>query len=482
MYIQPFSFYLGITRNWFSYPNYDRARSRIYDVVGYTVVEWILELREEGKKLKKQQQFTVCAISDLAPVVEPYLRLAPANTKDLWQKTADATDIYARLPTLYREVDKKLQTSRYAEKTLKKYTPCYETALCKCIGENRCTTEDCCFVASGFECPADCEENGQICNNRKISKKFVNPNITQRKAGRKGYGVFACGKIKKGEFLAEYVGEIINREERIRRRYIADNSADFQASHYIMEMAEGYAVDAARVGNISRYINHSCEPNARAQVFKSLITKTERKDNKKDYIDYEYRLGIVATKDIGVDEEVTFNYQMGDRNKSITDIPKCYCGTPSCTGYLTTRPTEGEDGENEKSYVAEYGREKRSSRKDFKPRSKKIEKQKTLKRKSAVTFNLNDEESPVKRRCSAPAPSRSVGRPKKNIEKVNGEKKERRHTILEGIEAYDTKIEIKEEEEEEEEMTLLTSSEPSDISIRRSSRGHVPKNKFQIDN
>ncbi|CAS00458.1 Protein CBG27565 [Caenorhabditis briggsae] len=50
---------------------------------------------------------------------------------------------------------------------------------------------------------------GELCNDRNVSKGYVNPKLEFRDTKTKGYGIFAKEDISSGEFLAEYAGELI---------------------------------------------------------------------------------------------------------------------------------------------------------------------------------------------------------------------------------------------------------------------------------
>jgi len=54
-------------------------------------------------------------------------------------------------------------------------------------------------------------------------------------------------------------------------------------------------IDATYVGNYSRFINHSCSPNAECQKWT---------------VKGEERIAIFASKDIHIGEEVTYNYNL----------------------------------------------------------------------------------------------------------------------------------------------------------------------------
>ena len=61
----------------------------------------------------------------------------------------------------------------------------------------------------------------------------------------------------------EYVGEVLDYMEFTARakRYARDNATH----HYFMALNADEVIDAAKKGNISRLINHSCDPNAETQ-------------------------------------------------------------------------------------------------------------------------------------------------------------------------------------------------------------------------
>jgi histone-lysine N-methyltransferase SETD2 len=56
-------------------------------------------------------------------------------------------------------------------------------------------------------------------------------------------------------------------------------------------------VDATEKGGFSRFINHSCMPNCRMEKWQ---------------VGKKYRLGLVAMRDIVVDEELTYDYACDD--------------------------------------------------------------------------------------------------------------------------------------------------------------------------
>ncbi|KAL9323829.1 hypothetical protein ACSQ67_008686 [Phaseolus vulgaris] len=83
-------------------------------------------------------------------------------------------------------------------------------------------------------------------------------------------------------------------------------------------------IDATRIGNIARFVNHSCDGG-------NLSTKLVRSSGA-----LFPRLCFFASKDIPVDEELTFSY--GEIRKRSKGLP-CFCNSPSCVGTLPSEDT-----------------------------------------------------------------------------------------------------------------------------------------------
>jgi SET domain-containing protein len=119
-----------------------------------------------------------------------------------------------------------------------------------------------------------------------------------------GRGGFAAREIKRGTRVIEYVGEIIDKGESLKRCE-ANNE-------FIFTLDEGSDVDGSVAWNPARFVNHSCEPNCEAEV-------------------EDGHIWIVALRDIAAGEEVTFNY--GFDLEDYRDYP-CRCGARECVGYM----------------------------------------------------------------------------------------------------------------------------------------------------
>ncbi|XP_015174103.1 PREDICTED: histone-lysine N-methyltransferase SUV39H2 [Polistes dominula] len=187
---------------------------------------------------------------------------------------------------------------------------------CNCI--NCGSNTKCCFVQNDSTFPYTSKGKIRVkpgtpiyeCNKR--CKCDINcPNrIIQRGTRRKfcifktdngrGWGVKTLESIKKGSFVTQYVGEVISSDEADKR----GKEYDAAGRTYLFDLDYNetdnqclYTVDAAVYGNISHFINHSCDPNL--AVYGVWI----------DCLDPNLpKLALFATKDIQKNEEVTFDY------------------------------------------------------------------------------------------------------------------------------------------------------------------------------
>lgn len=64
-----------------------------------------------------------------------------------------------------------------------------------------------------------------------------------------------------GTFVDEYMGEVIDQHEMIKRM----KTKLYMNNNYMVQLNHDEIIDATRKGNITRFINHSCEPNCVAE-------------------------------------------------------------------------------------------------------------------------------------------------------------------------------------------------------------------------
>ncbi|XP_029947243.1 histone-lysine N-methyltransferase SETMAR-like [Salarias fasciatus] len=192
-----------------------------------------------------------------------------------------------------------------------------------------------------FECNALCS-CGDSCSNR-VVQKGLQARLEVCSTQDRGWGVRALEEMPLGTFVCEYAGEVIDFVEA-RRRQLSQRADE---NNYIIAVREHAGagsitetfVDPARVGNVGRFLNHSCLPNLLMLPVRvhSVIP----------------RLALFAARDIGAHEELTFDYSGGYSNQrpaerlcterdspawgSRTDGPQrkaCHCHASNCAGFL----------------------------------------------------------------------------------------------------------------------------------------------------
>jgi len=175
-----------------------------------------------------------------------------------------------------------------------------------------------------YECHENCRCDAESCVNRLV-QKGPHPMLNIVETSFKGLGLCCEVELKKGSFICEYAGEVIGQgEARLRygRQQMGDKNYIFALrEHFGSSMLLTY-IDPTYIGNIGRYINHSCDPN--------LLIVPIRTDTAIP------KLCLFANRDIPFCTELTFDYGGGTepagehhRTGSV-----CYCGTTNCRGSL----------------------------------------------------------------------------------------------------------------------------------------------------
>lgn len=68
------------------------------------------------------------------------------------------------------------------------------------------------------------------------------------------------------DLVLEYVGEVIDKQTKDDRLSEWSKEHPNDPNFYIMELQPGWFIDARLLGNMSRFINHSCDPNCKLSV------------------------------------------------------------------------------------------------------------------------------------------------------------------------------------------------------------------------
>merc|ERR1712062_73707 len=186
-----------------------------------------------------------------------------------------------------------------------------EEMICKCnrFDPNPCGPDSEChnrsmFIECGDNCPAE-----EKCGNKSF-QNILNKPLEVIRTSWGGNGLKSLEKIKRGEFVVEYVGEMISLKES-KRRLDEDNKKGI-TNFYQISLDKNRIIDSGREGNISRFMNHSCNPNCTTTTWS---------------VGGDKRIGIFSIKDIEPDEELTFNYQLMQAGNRKT---KCLCKSENC--------------------------------------------------------------------------------------------------------------------------------------------------------
>lgn len=160
--------------------------------------------------------------------------------------------------------------------------------------------------------------------------------VQTRESSIHNTGLFAATKIPEEEYVIQYLGEKITKEESTNRGIAQHDKSISEdvGSVYIFELDDDYDIDGNFDWNISRLANHSCSPNCEAQI-----------------VDGE--IWFVALKDIEENEEITFDYGYALEH---WEDHQCLCGSDNCVGYIVRK----EDRDKLKKLIKK--KQKRSSK------------------------------------------------------------------------------------------------------------------------
>ncbi|KAI2864759.1 hypothetical protein CBS147321_4852 [Aspergillus niger] len=178
-----------------------------------------------------------------------------------------------------------------------------------------------------YECSSRCGCDERCWNRVVQNGRTVRLEIFQ--TGNRGFGLRSPDRIRAGQFIDCYLGEVITKEVADIREDVATSQNRHSYLFSLDFLATGedskYVVDGHKFGGPTRFMNHSCNPNCR------MITVTR---NHAD--DYLYDLAFFAFKDVPPMTELTFDYNPGWEKVKKVDpnaVP-CLCGESNCRGQL----------------------------------------------------------------------------------------------------------------------------------------------------
>ncbi|CAO1946148.1 unnamed protein product [Urochloa humidicola] len=224
----------------------------------------------------------------------------------------------------------------------------FPSAVCGCAcdagecGGPRCACADAEADAAGSsseggmgnlgECGDGCA-CGPSCGNRR-TQGGVAVRLRVVRHLLKGWGLHAAEALGRGQFVCEYAGEFLTTEEARKRQRLYDELACAgKLSPALIVIREhlpsGKAclrvnIDATKVGNVARFINHSCDGGNLHPV----LVRTSGS--------LLPRLCFFAARDVVEGEELTFSY--GDARVRPKGLP-CFCGSSGCCRVLPSEET-----------------------------------------------------------------------------------------------------------------------------------------------
>ncbi|RCN41494.1 SET domain protein [Ancylostoma caninum] len=171
------------------------------------------------------------------------------------------------------------------------------------------------------ECSAACTCSLQ-CGNRVAQKGATYPIEVFRTCDGRGWAVRALRNIRKGAFIGEYTGELLCDAETARPE---------RTDTYFFETRVGerlFTVDARLFGNFTRFINHSCKPNATVGM---VVWEAQ--------LEQLNHICIFATENIPKGKEITISYGQSWWDAKLPQF-SCRCGHANCEYSEDRRKTE----------------------------------------------------------------------------------------------------------------------------------------------
>ena len=181
---------------------------------------------------------------------------------------------------------------------------------------------DCVNRETRYTCDTRVCPCGDDCSNRPF-QHLPQPKVKVQLTENRGYGLFLQQDVFEGDFIVEYMGEIVDEEECTRRLLACKGKNE--PNFYLMEITPSQIIDARFCGNNARFINSSCHPNCETQRWVDASTN-------------ETRVGIFATEDIKSGTELTYDYNFAHFGGEGTTSFTCFCGHPMCKGTLDANP------------------------------------------------------------------------------------------------------------------------------------------------
>jgi euchromatic histone-lysine N-methyltransferase len=188
------------------------------------------------------------------------------------------------------------------------------------------------------------------CKNR-ASQTGLKARLEVFKTKDRGWGLRSWDSFRAGTFICEYAGEVIEKVSQVGEGegdgYVFDTSHVYESFKWNYEpglveedgsieaieepnVPSPLVISSKNVGNVARFMNHSCYPN----VFWQPIMY---ENNNESFI----HIAFFAMRHIPPMTELTFDYGKSCSGEAAADggstsrgRRKCLCGAPICRGYF----------------------------------------------------------------------------------------------------------------------------------------------------
>ncbi|KAI3879533.1 hypothetical protein MKW92_031167 [Papaver armeniacum] len=269
----------------------------------------------------------------------------------------DITSGAEKIPvSLVNEVDGVTKPPQFVYVTGLKHSKTTESSIgCSCQGTCVPNSDCPCIRANGGDTPyangvlviqkSVVHECGPSCScypdcSNQVSQNGLKLRLEVFKTKDKGWGLRSWDPIRAGTFICEYAGEVIGKDDRgganVDDEYTfnATDTEDYYLKewNYVPELIEEerhmdsnekfkpsspIMISAKKMGNVARFMNHSCSPN----VLWQLVLHGKSKDSFPHIMFY-------ALKHIPPMTELTYNYANCGPKK------RCFCGSSNCRSYF----------------------------------------------------------------------------------------------------------------------------------------------------
>jgi hypothetical protein len=169
------------------------------------------------------------------------------------------------------------------------------------------------LLASQYPKPAEQNER----RHRVMQTGVYGKRVYYEKSTIQGWGLFALEHLGIDSLICEYAGDVVRSRvaDKREKMYLRQGLPHM----YLFRIREtDWIVDATARGGKARFLNHSCNPNCRANDVR---------------VGNRQLISFYAIRNIKPHEELTFDYML-EKEQDPSKWETCYCGAKQCTGYM----------------------------------------------------------------------------------------------------------------------------------------------------